>query len=488
VTITGYTKAKTDQILLGYTKKRPGWADVKDFGAIGDGVADDAPAVVAAQASLGATGGVVYFPPGRYRLASTVPIATQVTYRGASAVASVITSTTAIEFLFRNSGSGNLADVSFEQLGFAGNAVLPALFPTRARSQFGAAARTAIMVNAKAYTPANPAADGVTVRDCRFSNFIAPPVSLLGVSGRAIMDTNVFFNCMDPGYVHCEEVVFTDNLCEKSSDNGVSISRATARVVCTGNVAADCAFSGLFVAGWVGTDNAGLVVSEPGPSVFEVTGNTVSNCGWYGIQADNGPQIGTITGNTIDTVSRGPIDGRNDAFGHGIFLNGYPAYPATSTQLARLINVGDNTISNAAKFGIAMVSVQGIKVHDNTLFNIGSDFQADGATAVPASDPNQNVGIFIGSPASNNNLEVVDNFIFDTRGASKRTNFGVAVSNSGGSPVNFIRRGNTERGMRNATTEHVLTYSRSAAGETAALAALRQELASMGLISDLTTA
>lgn len=47
---------------------------VKDFGAKGDGVTDDATAIQAAVNSLGAGGGVVYFPPGVYLMGSTITI------------------------------------------------------------------------------------------------------------------------------------------------------------------------------------------------------------------------------------------------------------------------------------------------------------------------------------------------------------------------------------------------------------------------------
>lgn len=50
------------------------WADVRAFGALGDGVSDDSAAVAAALGALPALGGTVYFPPGKYLLAS--PVAT----------------------------------------------------------------------------------------------------------------------------------------------------------------------------------------------------------------------------------------------------------------------------------------------------------------------------------------------------------------------------------------------------------------------------
>jgi hypothetical protein len=48
--------------------------DVRDFGAIGNGVANDAPAIQAAINALGAAGGVVQFGPRTYRIASAITI------------------------------------------------------------------------------------------------------------------------------------------------------------------------------------------------------------------------------------------------------------------------------------------------------------------------------------------------------------------------------------------------------------------------------
>src|SRR5690242_16698975 len=47
--------------------------NVKDYGAIGDGVSDDSAAVQAALNAVPVTGGTVYFPDGQYRLHGLVP-------------------------------------------------------------------------------------------------------------------------------------------------------------------------------------------------------------------------------------------------------------------------------------------------------------------------------------------------------------------------------------------------------------------------------
>lgn len=70
-----------------------GWSvyNVVSYGATGDGSADDAPAIQdAIDAASDAGGGIVYFPPGRYRLASAVNPKSNVTLKGDGPGASVL--------------------------------------------------------------------------------------------------------------------------------------------------------------------------------------------------------------------------------------------------------------------------------------------------------------------------------------------------------------------------------------------------------------
>jgi len=66
-----------------FFKARP-WADVRAYGAKGDGVADDAPAIQAAIDALGTRGGVVFLPVGTYRCDEALDLDTKasVTLRG----------------------------------------------------------------------------------------------------------------------------------------------------------------------------------------------------------------------------------------------------------------------------------------------------------------------------------------------------------------------------------------------------------------------
>ncbi len=67
-----------------------GYANVKDFGAKGDGKTDDHPAVIAALAKLAGSPGVIYFPAGTYRMASPISLPSRTILRGSSDTASIL--------------------------------------------------------------------------------------------------------------------------------------------------------------------------------------------------------------------------------------------------------------------------------------------------------------------------------------------------------------------------------------------------------------
>ena len=59
-------------------------SDIRSFGAVGDGVADDTFAIQAAIDALAATGGIVTCPPGTYRITATLKMRTNVTLLGSA--------------------------------------------------------------------------------------------------------------------------------------------------------------------------------------------------------------------------------------------------------------------------------------------------------------------------------------------------------------------------------------------------------------------
>lgn len=67
--------------------------NVRDFGATGNGSADDANAIIAALDKLGANGGILYFPSGTYMVGKAIPLRAGVHYLGESSKASVLKAT-----------------------------------------------------------------------------------------------------------------------------------------------------------------------------------------------------------------------------------------------------------------------------------------------------------------------------------------------------------------------------------------------------------
>lgn len=65
--------------------------NVKDYGAIGDGSNDDTSAITAAITALPATGGTVFFPPGVYKVSSTITLSANQRLVGSGIGATTIT-------------------------------------------------------------------------------------------------------------------------------------------------------------------------------------------------------------------------------------------------------------------------------------------------------------------------------------------------------------------------------------------------------------
>ena len=74
--------------------KNSDYVNVKDFGAIGDGITDDTAAIKSAIAYAGTIKGVVYFPDGIYKISSTLALPSNVSIVGRSRESVFITKTT----------------------------------------------------------------------------------------------------------------------------------------------------------------------------------------------------------------------------------------------------------------------------------------------------------------------------------------------------------------------------------------------------------
>jgi hypothetical protein len=95
-------------------------ANVKDYGAIGNGVADDTVEIQAAITATPSIGGVVFLPPGTYRLSASLVLKSNLVLMGAGPTMSVLkgSGTQTILTKFVSSDGATLTDVTIQGLGF----------------------------------------------------------------------------------------------------------------------------------------------------------------------------------------------------------------------------------------------------------------------------------------------------------------------------------------------------------------------------------
>lgn len=97
-----------------------GWPyyDVRTYGAVGDGSADDTAAVVATLAAIPSTGGIVWFPAGTYKLTSGVTISKPVTLLGAGPQTSfLLTTSTTLDVLTISANNVSVFGLGFKATG-----------------------------------------------------------------------------------------------------------------------------------------------------------------------------------------------------------------------------------------------------------------------------------------------------------------------------------------------------------------------------------
>jgi hypothetical protein len=181
---------------------------VKDFGALGDGVADDTAAIQAAiAATLGPNGGTLYFPDGTYKLSAklTIPFSTGWRIRGQSRAGTMLRQTAANTPIF--SLEGHLTHSwEISDFGFTWAAAQPATNTNAIaiRMGTGVAGQTLFNWQVRRCSFANgfraiaadavnsPAIWGVRVADCSFGGtmtgaaFYAVPSPAIGQPNIAI--------------------------------------------------------------------------------------------------------------------------------------------------------------------------------------------------------------------------------------------------------------------------------------------------------------
>ncbi|MCX4596102.1 right-handed parallel beta-helix repeat-containing protein [Streptomyces sp. NBC_01549] len=298
--------------------------------------------------------------------------------------------------------------------------------PKRARTTSGAGAQTAVFLSGDLDTTGSGQAQltNFTMRNCAVRNMSALPIRIGGVRGKVSVTGCEFTNNQDCGFLFCQEVIYNGNHVMQGADNGVSLSRGCQKITCTGNTIENVAYNGIWVAGF-GTDK--------GPTSFAVTGNVVKNVGLNGVYIDYAAKHGAVVGNEIDCgLFRGPSDQPSDANGAGVYIGGFPTTDrANPTDWATGITVVGNHIRQAARAGVYLNGARRVQVTGNVIVDIGTQFLADGTTAISSADATQNVGILMENASTSANVTVALNDVIDSRGTAY-CNFGLVPQNTAG--------------------------------------------------------
>jgi hypothetical protein len=392
--------------------------NVMRYGAVGDYITDDSTAINAAITAWYATGapGKVVFP-AEYSFVIGSPITpkgTGLTLFSAGAKIRQLNNDNII-----TAHSVSFTDLTLDGLDFRGTVNSFPTVPTRARTTSGNGTVSAVYVSGDT-DPDNTGGavmTGLTIKNCKFKYISGLPINIKGTHGKLLVDKNDFYYTMDPGFVAYESVQFVNNWVYGSADNGVSASRGGGQVVITGNKFENICYNAVFVAGFN---------NQVGPQNFTVTGNIGKNIGLAGAYLDGAAKYGTVSGNDFTGgYNRGPSDNLTDAGCVGIFIGGNPTNNRSSpTDYGEGLVIGPNVIRQFPRAGVYANGIRNSLISNNLCIDIGTQYLADGTTAISAADQTQNVGILIDNASLASNVIVSNNPTIDTR-ATPYCNWGV---------------------------------------------------------------
>jgi hypothetical protein len=339
------------------------------------------------------------------------------------------------------SSSVACSDIAFEGFTIEGTVTTTSTVPKRGRSTSGPGTNFGIWLDGDLDTTAGgaPAITNVVIRNVVIRNVSELPIRVFGCRGRVLTEGCRFYNTKDAGWGFNAEVVVIGCHSQMSCDNGFSISRGNAKVAITGCTVENAAYDGIWLSGFTGS---------VGPQGFVCTGNTIKNVGQTGIRIQDASTWGNVTGNTIDKgYFRGDADAVTDSSIYGILIRGSSTSPGTpGTSIAYGIKVDSNTILHAPKAAIGIDGATACAVTNNLIVDTGTQFLADGATAIATNDATQNIGVLCSFPATLTSVVIRNNDVIDSR-TTPYTNYAVVPALIPGALVT----GNTMIGARNAS-------------------------------------
>ena len=356
---------------------------VKDFGAVGDGVADDTAAI---QAALTAGAGKsVYFPAGSYAINAALSVPANTYVYAESGTATVTQSTAAGTNAFTYAGDG----ITVDGLKIVGP-----------NSGIGSAVR--------ADSRNNP-----TIKNCQVQNWLYG-IQFRGCKNFTVTDNRVWGGTYDSGsssdiFIYgstgapSSRGIITGNFCLSNNDNGISVDTNSGdkEVLISSNVVNPLQSDGVtpladannrrrygIVVGYNGTVNTRAIVSGnivrdvPYSGIYmnaatlpvgdvSITGNNVSRCGFGTLYpADSSLRAGIFCNGGADSITGNVVVDCSTA---GIKIA--PGYTYSSTNQPRAV-ISSNNVARTDGYGIWLTIrphgylVTGNRIINSTNYNI----------------------------------------------------------------------------------------------------------------------
>jgi hypothetical protein len=307
--------------------------NVKDFGAVGDGVANDTAAIQAA-INAGQNRQVV-FPSGTYLVSTQISIISNIKIVGQGKESTTITANATINSIFYLENDSN---VEITGIKFNGN--------------------NNTLSNIRAY--ASSTASNVTIQNCSFTgtkndatlNFACIEFSLTIAGARysyVNISDNTFDTCGTHGAViaYVDKLIFSRNFMKDIGQHGME-AVSCSDVVISDNIAINC--------GTVGPGGSGLGVGAR-TVYWNISNNVISDCrGDAPITCEFTSNFGVIDGNVV-TFS-------NAAAGISVAFGSVPPNNAPFDKLQNVV-VSNNVVINNSGGPFALTGI-GINVYSTT--------------------------------------------------------------------------------------------------------------------------
>jgi parallel beta-helix repeat protein len=369
------------------TSKLQDFVSVKDFGAVGDGVADDTAAI---QAALN-VGGKIYVPKGTY-LCSTVTVSSDNTHICGSKGATLkLKNSVDVDLLdLSNFDNLTISDITFD----------------------GNKANQTVDVNSVCIR--GDGNSNIVVQNCVIKNSALSGINIRNSDGVKVVN-NLITDCGTKNSINSGDGIYLAfNSNDYVSGNSV-INPARIGIILKGSVGANSS-RGVVIGNYIfnsgenaiGTEDgnvstlivnnivdtsgdnsfastkAGIVVGETGETVT-VAGNRIVNAGSYGIEIVHGADETVVSNNNISSsgsvgIFATAVDGSGGldnllingnlvttTVTDGIYVSAASANPLISANLNKNINILNNVVRDAARDAIVCSAMLDFSVSNNSI-------------------------------------------------------------------------------------------------------------------------